>query len=303
MKKLLSILLICTLVIISFSGCAAPSLMSIDVEAKDITMVKGDSLHLEVSNQYSTENITEEQIAEAIQNAEISWVSSNEAVVTVDDGGTVTAVGVGNAEITVSAICGKEPVSIPIAVTVIIPLDDIAVTPEDIALILNSGDEGKAEVTVEPIPADTTEIFKITYTSSDDSVVTVDEDGQVLAIANGEADLTVTCGTIEKTVHVTVTTKKTTSGGYNSSGKSGGSSGSGGSSYSGGSTSSSSSGGSSGSGGSGSSGGSSGGSWNIPDENVEVIDMGTWCSGCGGRWDTVNNTCHYCDGNAAAPAR
>lgn len=53
---------------------------------------------------------------------------------------------------------------------------------------------------VTPIPKDTTDV--ITYTSSDEKVATVTEQGRVTAVGNGEAIITITCGQITKQCRV-----------------------------------------------------------------------------------------------------
>ena len=122
MKRICSLFLVCG-IILMLSGCA-PSLSSIDVSQKEISLNKGDTLTVEVSKTYSSESVTEEQAAKAIEAANISWTSSDEKVVTVE-AGKLTATGAGNAEVTVTAQCGKETVSVTIHVTVVIPMDDI----------------------------------------------------------------------------------------------------------------------------------------------------------------------------------
>lgn len=60
-----------------------------------------------------------------------------------------------------------------------------------------------AQLTVQALPADTTDNVILTYTSSDPSVVTVDANGKVTPVANGSATITVTY--MEYTITVNVT--------------------------------------------------------------------------------------------------
>lgn len=70
--------------------------------------------------------------------------------------------------------------------------------------------EGQAcLLNVTPVPSDTTD--EITYVSSDESVVTVSSKGKVIAIAPGQAEITVTCGDVEKTVRIIVSYEEDTS--------------------------------------------------------------------------------------------
>ena len=73
-----------------------------------------------------------------------------------------------------------------------IPCTDLTVDTEEITL-----DALDATYTLEVTasPADTTDF--ISYESSDESVVTVDADGVITAVAEGEAVITITCGDVE----------------------------------------------------------------------------------------------------------
>lgn len=149
------------------------------------TMNKGDTLQMEIS--YSTENEAEaEAIAEAAEKLDLVWTSSDEAVATVDGDGLVTAVGAGTAEIKVSA--SDVNLSSSCMVTVVVPATGITV-PDKLELVMNG--ENTAQLGAEATPEDATDVT-LMYTSSDESVVTVDESGLVTAVANGEADITIT---------------------------------------------------------------------------------------------------------------
>ena len=76
---------------------------------------------------------------------------------------------------------------------------------EDITIAQNEITLSKANATfqinITLTPADTED--EVTYSSSNEEVATVSEDGLVTAIGEGEAIITVTCGEIEKTCTVT----------------------------------------------------------------------------------------------------
>ena len=69
---------------------------------------------------------------------------------------------------------------------------------------------GKVEVSVTPEYYNNDSKLKCSFTSSNDSIVTVDEDGTLTAIANGEATITVTIGDKSDSVTVTVAFKADT---------------------------------------------------------------------------------------------
>lgn len=149
------------------------------------TMNKGDTLQMEIS--YGTENEAEaEAIAEAAEKLDLVWTSSDEAVATVDGDGLVTAVGAGTAEITVSVADGN--LSSSCLVTVTVPATGLSV-PDTLELVMNG--ENTAQLGAEATPEDATDVT-LMYTSSDETVATVDETGLVTAVANGEADITIT---------------------------------------------------------------------------------------------------------------
>lgn len=148
------------------------------------TMNKGDTLQMEIS--YGTENEAEaEAIAEAAEKLDLVWTSSDEAVATVDGDGLVTAVGAGTAEIKVSA--SDVNLSSSCMVTVVVPATGITV-PDKLDLVLNG--QNTANLNAMATPEDATDVT-LMYTSSDETVATVDETGLVTAVANGEADITI----------------------------------------------------------------------------------------------------------------
>lgn len=128
----------------------------------------------------------------------VSWHSSNESIVTVDENGNIKAVKAGSATITAEASNGKTATC---TVTVKgIPVDGI--TLSESALTLTEGENATLTATVTPANAsDKT----VTWTSSDTAVATVDANGKVTAVAPGTATITAKAG--EKTATCTVTVK------------------------------------------------------------------------------------------------
>ena len=67
----------------------------------DLVLEKGESQQLEI--QYSTnKEVSTAEVAELAEKLTLDWSSSDESVVTVDDSGLVTAVGAGEADVTVT---------------------------------------------------------------------------------------------------------------------------------------------------------------------------------------------------------
>ena len=121
----------------------------------------------------------------------VTFTSSNDSVVEVDDEGNVIAQGKGQAIITVSfAGDNMYAASQNKTVTVNVSLDDASVTVDNDTLDLKVGETCAINATKHP----DTILLDITYTSSDNSVVTVDENGIVRAVGEGSAIITVEVG-------------------------------------------------------------------------------------------------------------
>lgn len=114
---------------------------------------------------------------------EISWVSSNPAVCTVDSTGLVTALGEGSAVVT--AICGDQTATANVICDFgggVVAADGIALSSDDVTL-LAPGET--VSLTVEGLPDGT----EVVWSSDDNDVCTV-EDGVVTAEGPGVADIT-----------------------------------------------------------------------------------------------------------------
>ncbi len=115
---------------------------------------------------------------------DIVYESSDESVVTVDKYGNIEAVGEGTATVTVYA--KDDPTkSDTITVTVKIPVTEITVDKTEINL--NKGDKDKINADVN----DEATNKKVVYESSDETVVKVDENGNIEAVGEGKATVTV----------------------------------------------------------------------------------------------------------------
>lgn len=183
-----------------------------------ISMV--DELTLSESNNVAVVNPTVEP--EDATDVVITLTSSDENVVTVDSGAMeIHAVAEGEAVVT-AAIEGTD-LSAECAVTVLPSIETVELNKTSLTLAPESTDT--LTYTYTPDNADAS---KASWTSSDEAVATVDESGNVTAVADGSATITVNVGGVEATCDVTVATRKTSSGssGSTSSGSSGASSGS-----------------------------------------------------------------------------
>lgn len=126
----------------------------------------------------------------------LTWESSDPEVATVDGDGTVTGISRGEAEITASGLHA----SASYTVRVITEASGVSLSRETLALEV--GETGALAAVVTPEDAsDKT----VTWTSSDESIATVDARGVVTGIAQGEAEITAACGAVSAVCAVTVT--------------------------------------------------------------------------------------------------
>ena len=113
------------------------------------------------------------------------WASSDEEVATVDDG-VVTAVGGGTAIITATTTDGGFVAECD--VTVSVPVTGVTLNEEILTLQSN----GATETLVATIEPATATNKNVTWTSSDKTYATVDENGVITPLAIGGATITVT---------------------------------------------------------------------------------------------------------------
>jgi uncharacterized protein YjdB len=166
---------------VSLVGCGV-DITSVGLPT-DIVLEKGETQQLNI--EYGTDDKAEqEKIAEAASKLNLTWTSSDETVATVDETGLVTAVGAGEADITVSV--SDANISSTTHVKVVITPTGVE-APDSIELVTN-GENSKA-LGAKMTPEDATDV-KLAYESSDENVATVDENGVVTAVADGECVIT-----------------------------------------------------------------------------------------------------------------
>ena len=135
----------------------------------------------------------------------VTWTSSNESVATVDASGNVKAVKAGSATITVTTKDGSKKATCSVTVTPK-PVAVESVSLDKTTLSMTEGASGALKATVKP---DNASDKSVTWTSSNESVATVDASGNVKAVKAGSATITVTTkdGSKKATCSVTVTPK------------------------------------------------------------------------------------------------
>ena len=135
----------------------------------------------------------------------VTWSSSDSSVATVDNNGKVTAVSEGQATITVTTNDGGFTDTCQVTVNQkIIHVTSVSLNKG--SLTLDEGDSDTLAATV--LPENATD-KSVTWTSSDSSVASVDNNGKVTAVSEGQATITVTTndGGLTATCQVTVNQK------------------------------------------------------------------------------------------------
>lgn len=128
----------------------------------------------------------------------VIWSSSEKTLASVDQNGTVSAIREGTAII--SAICGDKKAACKVSVEKK-PIVVTSVSMSQTEITLLEGQTATLIVTIEPEDA----INKtVVWDSSDESVATVDQSGNLFAIQMGTSTITATAGDKNATCHVIV---------------------------------------------------------------------------------------------------
>lgn len=129
-----------------------------------------------------------------------TWASSDPSKVTVENG-VVTGLEAGSSTITVT-INGVSK-----SINVIVSSDQHVCESLELNKESLSMPRGTEETLVAAIAPDNC-TDRVRWSSSDSSVASVDQNGKVVAVANGTATITVTCGSLSDTCEVTVRDQK-----------------------------------------------------------------------------------------------
>lgn len=159
-------------------------------ESKNITVtVTLNDASISVENDTIDLNVDDNCIINATADPRfltVYYTSSNESVVTVTEYGNVKAVGEGTAVITLTVGNGETYAVNSTNVTVTVSKIATAITVDSDSLDLSVGDETVIVANLTPADAG-----NVTFTSSDDSIVDVDAEGNVIAQGKGTAIITV----------------------------------------------------------------------------------------------------------------
>ena len=135
----------------------------------------------------------------AVVNAAVTWSSDDTSVVTVDPDGLATAAG--NGEATVTAKSGAVSGSARLTVDRTAASVDVSPSVDTLTAL---GDTLRLAAVVRDANGHAVGDADVTWSSSDASVVTVDPDGLVTAVADGRADVTAVAGDVSGEASVAV---------------------------------------------------------------------------------------------------
>ena len=132
----------------------------------------------------NVENINAKVLPENSSIKTLIYKSSDEAVATVDDKGNVTGMKKGQAIITATSPDG---VSENCQVSIKQPVTSITLNKQSMNLSVN----GTSTINAVLNPKDADYNTKLTFSSSDNSIITIDKNGKIKAISAGKATITV----------------------------------------------------------------------------------------------------------------
>ena len=138
----------------------------------------------------------------AVADVRLSWSSSDESVVTVNDAGLVTAVG--NGATTVSATVQGGGVTANAAAAVDQLVTEVRLEPTSLTFAA-LGETGQLAAQGVDANGNAVADVRLSWSSSDESVVTVNDAGLVTAVGNGVATVSATAGTLMANAELTVT--------------------------------------------------------------------------------------------------
>ena len=133
----------------------------------------------------------------------LTWTSSDSSIVSVDQTGKITAKKIGVATITVKTTNNKEAKIVVEVKQKVIKITGITINKESLTL----KEEETDNLIVKVLPEDATEDKTVTFTSSNPSIVKVENSGKVTAYKEGTATITAKVGEFTKTCTVTVLSK------------------------------------------------------------------------------------------------
>ena len=153
----------------------APNISGISLDKETLMLKRGENGRLSATVE-----------PEDAENKSVVWTSSDETVATVDAEGNIRTLKIGTADITATTVDGG--FTAVCRLTVEEP-NVSSISLDKDTLTLKRGESSKLTTTVEPADAGNKDV---TWTSSDETVATVDVEGNITTLKIGAADITAT---------------------------------------------------------------------------------------------------------------
>ena len=184
------------------SEMSAVCKVTVKVTAKDITVPESLDVKLNDGNETTVEATVSPADATDV---EVSYASTDEAVATIDKDGKVQVLQPGECDImTTLTQEGKKVAEKKTHIKAFYEVEGITLDKSEGILTAGNTVTLNAAVLPEEVADETT----VTWTSSDEKIAAVDENGKVTAIAAGEATITATAEGKNATYKLTVQAKK-----------------------------------------------------------------------------------------------
>ena len=184
------------------SEMSAVCKVTVKVAAKDITVPDNLDVKLNDGNETTVEATVSPADATDVK---VSYASTDEAVATVDKDGRVQVLQPGECDI-VTTLTQEDKKVVEKKTHIKAYYEVEGITLDKTEGILTAGNTVTLNATV--LPEEIADETIVTWTSSDEKVATVDENGKVTAIAAGEATITANAGEKSATYKLTVQAKK-----------------------------------------------------------------------------------------------
>ena len=184
------------------SEMSAVCKVTVKVAAKDITVPDNLDVKLNDGNETTVEATVSPADATDVK---VSYASTDEAVATVDKDGRVQVLQPGEYDI-VTTLTQEDKKVVEKKTHIKAYYEVEGITLDKTEGILTAGNTVTLNATV--LPEEIADETIVTWTSSDEKVATVDENGKVTAIAAGEATITANAGEKSTTYKLTVQAKK-----------------------------------------------------------------------------------------------
>lgn len=184
------------------SEMSAVCKVTVKVAAKDITVPDNLDVKLNDGNETTVEATVSPADATDVK---VSYASTDEAVATVDKDGRVQVLQPGECDI-VTTLTQEDKKVVEKKTHIKAYYEVEGITLDKTEGILTAGNTVALNATV--LPEEIADETTVTWTSSDEKIATVDENGKVTAIAAGEATITANAGEKSATYKLTVQAKK-----------------------------------------------------------------------------------------------